>query len=356
MHFGDDPQRRLAGGNAPDVGVAVVETLAEAVHGRAGAVRRQRHVGQGEQRVGRVRRFLRQGIEPGGQDAALPEGVEQRRLVHHLAAAGVDQNRLGLHAGQRLGVDHVPRIVIEGHVQAYHVGGFQQGFQRHVAHAEAFFLRRAAPEGVVIDDAGVEGPDALGHLLADVAQADEPDRLAGQFVHIDRARDAAVPLAGDHVLVQGGQLAVHGQNKHDGVLGHCNRIGAAVRAHRHPRRSRPGDVDLIVPGAQHLYQLEPRRRRERLVRQMPHKAQQVLRLTHGGRDLSLRRTNRQVLQAEPLGRHVARQCHDVGRHLDTLREYDRFLHHVPRSCRFGFAIRNSRCRLIGCRLKVATLP
>ena len=76
MHFGNDPQRRLAGGNAPDVGVAVVETLAEAVHGRSGAVRRQRHVRQGEQRVGWVRRFLRQGVESGGQDTALLQGVE----------------------------------------------------------------------------------------------------------------------------------------------------------------------------------------------------------------------------------------------------------------------------------------
>ena len=66
-------------------------------------------------------------------DAACVERREQRRLVDHVTARGVHQDRARLHRGQELGVHEVLGLRRRRDVQAHHVGGGEQLRQRGVA-------------------------------------------------------------------------------------------------------------------------------------------------------------------------------------------------------------------------------
>ena len=76
------------------------------------------------------RRLLAQHVQAGAQDASLAQRVGQRLLVDQAAARGVDQHRRRLHQRQRLGVDQVPRALVERHVDGHRVGDAQERIER----------------------------------------------------------------------------------------------------------------------------------------------------------------------------------------------------------------------------------
>ena len=130
-------------------------------------------------------------------DAARVERREQRRLVDHVTARGVHQDRARFHRGQELGVDEVLGLRRRRDVQAHDVGGGEQVRERGVA-ADA----RARPAGRGSAGGGRGGPGSrsasrsrcpLRHGQADRAQADDAEGAAEQPVGlaVGRLRPAA---------------------------------------------------------------------------------------------------------------------------------------------------------------------
>src|SRR5215471_1607566 len=90
--LGNDPARPRARGDALDVVEAVSEARRPVLPRRPRRVRRQRDVGQGEKRMARLGRLLYEHVEAGSRDLLLGQGMQERILVHHGTAAGVDED------------------------------------------------------------------------------------------------------------------------------------------------------------------------------------------------------------------------------------------------------------------------
>ena len=97
-------------------------------------------------------------------------------------------------------------------------------------------------ERVEPDHLHVEADGAAGDLAADAAEADDAERLAGD---LGAEELVAVPLAGLHGGVGGGDVAGQGEQQGDGVLG--GRDGVAARGvHDDDAPARGGgDVDVV---------------------------------------------------------------------------------------------------------------
>ena len=178
------------------------------------------------------------------------ERREQRRLVDHVTARGVHQDRAGLHRGQEVGVHEVLGLRRRRYVQAHHVGGGEQLRQR--AEADRVELGQpvaggsAAAGPVQAADPHPERGRPLGHGEADRAQADDAQGAAEQPVGlaVGRLRPAALPRVG-HVV---GDPAVQGQDQPQGELGHRDRVAAGHVADQHPVAGRHLDVDGVGAG------------------------------------------------------------------------------------------------------------
>ena len=120
------------------------------------------------------------------------------------------------------------------------------------------------------------------------------------------------PLAGDHVVVVVHELLEHGQHQHDRVLGHRDRVGAAVVGHRHLGLAGGLDVDLVVAGAGELHQLQLGRGAEELVADAVARGAQVV-LGVGGGVVELRLGGIDDHQLEAGRKQLARDLHDRGR-------------------------------------------
>ncbi len=116
MHFRNDPHWSVTRRDPGNIGIAIAEPFVETVHRGPCAMGCQRHIRQIEQRIGRSRRLSFLGIEPRGENGAVAQRLNQRRLIHHGPSAGVDQDCLRLHALQGVGIDHTARVIVEWHV------------------------------------------------------------------------------------------------------------------------------------------------------------------------------------------------------------------------------------------------
>ena len=86
-------------------------------------------------------------------------------------------------------------------------------------------------------------------LLADGAESDDAERLVVQLVHA-RRRPVAAPAPARHAAVLPDHFARHREHQHDGVLGHRDRVCAAVVGERHLRAPRGFEIDVVVAGAE----------------------------------------------------------------------------------------------------------
>jgi hypothetical protein len=93
----------------------------------------------------------------------------------------------------------------------------------------------------------------LDDQLADVTQADDPHRLAGQLAAHQRV---LLPLTGARGVVAPDHVAVRGQDEGDHLLGH--RVGVGPRGVHHVDAAAAGGlgVDALVPRAGPHHQLE----------------------------------------------------------------------------------------------------
>src|SRR5262250_2796910 len=76
--LGNDPARLLSRGDALDVVEPVSEARRPILPRRTRRVRRQRDVGQGEERMARLGRLLHEHIEAGARDLLLGQGMQER--------------------------------------------------------------------------------------------------------------------------------------------------------------------------------------------------------------------------------------------------------------------------------------
>jgi len=100
------------------------------------------------------------------------------------------------------------------------------------------------------------------HFLADVAESNDPERLAAELVDAGFSGRTGAPLPGAHVGVQSGQFFQRGQNQHQGVLRHRDGVRAAVVGDGYAGLFRRRHVRLVITGAQQLHQTHLFRRRE----------------------------------------------------------------------------------------------
>ena len=75
-----------------------------------------------------------------------------------------------------------------------------------------------------------------------------------------------MPAACSNVLVKGGQLLVHGENKHERMLSHRYGVRSAIRADGDTCLARPLDIDAVIASAEHLDQLQTCSLRIRFIR------------------------------------------------------------------------------------------
>jgi hypothetical protein len=231
QHLARDLHRHLAVGLARD----------------AGDVRRADDVLEVEQRVVPRRRLVLPHVEARGRQPAAREGLEERALVLHGTARGVDVDRARLHEGEGLLADHVLRLGRERRVAREDVDLRQELLQ--ALHR----LRTATPHLVVrhvlvvAEDAHADGPRELRHPAADVADADDPEGLARELRVADTlariALGAPVPAA-RHPVDQERALDAR-EHQHERVLRHRLRVRARRVDHGHAESGGGGNVHRV---------------------------------------------------------------------------------------------------------------
>ena len=263
-------------------------------------MRRADQVGRAEQHVG-LGRFLDEHVEARAGDVARDQQVAHRQLVDQPAARAVDHAHalLGLHqVGAR---EDVLRLLGERRVHGDEVGARQQLLQRHLLDAE---LRGAllAQERVVGDHAHLEADRALGDDRADVAAADQAQRLEAE---LDAHEAVLLPLAGLRAGVGRRDLAGDREHQGDRVLGRGDGV-AERRVHHHDAvRRRRLDVDIVDADAGAADDLELLRFRQHLGRDLGGRAdRQPLVVADDGAQLGRLQAGLEIDVAAALGKDL----------------------------------------------------
>lgn len=190
----------------------------------------------------RIGGFLGEGVEAGAGDAVLAQRREQRRLVDQPAAGGVDDDGIGLHQRQTLGIDQVAGLGRQRAVQADDVALRQQGVQigdpRHALGLE----QRVGREGVIGDDIDAEGFGKARGLLRDGAEGHQAHGRAGQFA----SQEAGLfPAAFAQAAVQRQDLLGHREEQRHGMFRHRDRIGAGRHHHGNIAGTGGREIDVV---------------------------------------------------------------------------------------------------------------
>ena len=180
-------------------------------------------------------------IGPGAQ------GRGERRLVDDRPSRRIDEKRRRLHPLQRGGVDQVVRLSAERAVERHDISSPQQLLEREEARLELRLDRTLRPPPARICDLHAERPRPACRRLADLAEPDDPERLAldagpEHEEHAPRPRglrpDEPFALA---------QAPRRHQDERERQVG-CRLCQNAGRVRHHD--AAPGarrDVDVVVP-------------------------------------------------------------------------------------------------------------
>ncbi|MNR04019.1 hypothetical protein D3C85_1199470 [compost metagenome] len=173
------------------------------------------------------------------QLAALQRG-DERGLVDHLAARRVDDDRAARQRRKLRGAEHLARVAVERHVQAEHIAQRQQRIERR-QQAHAGHWARAFAEGrVERGHLHAEREADPGHALADLAEADQAQRLAVQLHAVLCARPAAIV----QLAVHPADAACGGEHQAERHLCDRLRVGAGRDVDRNAARGGRLDVDV----------------------------------------------------------------------------------------------------------------
>ena len=203
-------------------------------------MRRADEIGRAEQRRG-LGRLLDEHIERGAADMAAVEPFLQRHLVDQATARAIDDAHALLGLGQRLGGEDVARLVGQRRVQRDEVGARQQLVERHLLYTH---LHRplGGEERIEGHHLHLEPARAVGDDRADIARADQAERLGGQ---LDAHEAVLLPLARLGRGVGLGQLAGEREHQRDGMFGGGDRIAERRVHHHHALGGCRGDIDIV---------------------------------------------------------------------------------------------------------------
>src|SRR3989442_7609857 len=139
-------------------------------------------------------------IQAGAQAACL-QRLNQRGLVHYLAARGVNEVRAFAHRIEKVSVDQEPGFGIESKMDANDVGGTgdcqRRGFVFNTQSGSSVLSQTATPG----DDRHATSAGAWNHLLPDPAETNQAQRAAVQTTRLGKL--LFIPLAtpqSDHVI------------------------------------------------------------------------------------------------------------------------------------------------------------
>ena len=120
-------------------------------------------------------------------------------------------------------------------------------------------------EGIVGDHLHLEAERAAGDDRADIARADQPQRLAGD---LDAHEPALGPFARLGLFVRLGDLPREREHQCDRVFGGGDRIAERGVHHHHALAAGVGDIDVVHPDPGAADDLEVGRRVEDLLRHL----------------------------------------------------------------------------------------
>ena len=187
----------------------------------------------------------------------------QRRVIDHLAARGVEQDRAGLEPRQHRRPDELLRLRRHREVQRQHVAaGGELDERRRQGHAHVA-LALAEPHRVHSSAVSVSSRPSKRRLhritgmskararritsRRDGAGAGDAERLAGQPARL--GVELLVPGAGAQIGDVVGDAAIDGEQQREGQLGDRDRVLAGAVRDVDAARRRGLDVDGVVAGA-----------------------------------------------------------------------------------------------------------
>ena len=183
--------------------------------------------------------LAREHVDGGAGEVAGAQRVGQRREIDDGAAAVVDQVGAPLHGGEFGRTHHAGGLRRVGHVEADDIAGGEQGAEA----AGGFGVAVAELVGaVMIEDAHAEGFGEGGELGADVAVADDAERLAAHFAGADGGFD---PSAGMGGVGAGKDLAHEHDDLADDEFGDGAGVAEGRVEHGQAGVAGGGEVDLV---------------------------------------------------------------------------------------------------------------
>ena len=223
-------------------------------------MRRADHIRQAEQHI-----FLRGldlvHVEGGAGDTARFNGFGKVRLDHKATARAVDDAHAFFHRRDRLCVDNVLGLLGERRVKGDEIGAAEEFLEADALDAEVD-CALVGKERVIADDLHSEAVRAVGDDGADVAAADDAERLGRDF---DAHEARLLPLASLRRAVGLGDLPGERHHQRDGVL--RRRDGIAEGRVHHDDAAAGGDrnIDIVDADACAADHLEARRLGENLL-------------------------------------------------------------------------------------------
>ena len=224
-------------------------------------MRREHHVFQFEE-AGIEPGLVLEHVEPGGADGAVLKRRDERGIVDHAAARGIDEDRARFHFLQFRRADVIMRRRRIRHLQHDEIGLREQFVLARVLRVEPFLDVARQPVAVVVEHAHLETGRAPHDLLPDAPHADHAERgvMHVDAEHLLQVPAAPLPLA--HVGFGLGKAARRREYQRPGeirraVVEHARRVGRhdAARAARR-------NVDVVVAYRDVGDDLQPRRHRQ----------------------------------------------------------------------------------------------
>src|SRR3954468_1349895 len=210
---------------------------------------RQRRNRVGE-RAGGVLRLAGEHVEA-DTDVALADCLLQCSLIDDFGARGVDEIGTRLQLREHRRVHQAARLGVEREVNAQHVALLRHLLRRFRQRQRNRFVRDivlAGGEAAAPDDGRhAEGVGAPGHLLPEVAGAEQPEEAS-----VEPARFRIlllVPRAGPQIGDVVGHAAIERQQQRERELGDGDGVLAGAVRHVDAALRCRGDVDRVVAGA-----------------------------------------------------------------------------------------------------------
>ena len=209
------------------------ESVAVAGSARAADMRRDQHIRQRPERMIRWQRFLHRHVQTGARNLARLQCFDQCRLVDHLAARDVDDIGGRLHRADHRAAQNLLRLGVGNRGEADDVG-FRGGGLQLAAWTDAVDIRNGVGRAGNPGHRHVEGFGLARDLLADGAETDQHQMLAGKV--IGRGRDFIAPPD----LVLPGPL-------HRAAVGARGRTSRRWHARPRRRQRKPDALVTITP-------------------------------------------------------------------------------------------------------------